>query len=103
MAEQMKVRAQLKGDIAEIRVLMIHPMETGLRKDGAGNAVPIHYIQQYSVEVAGKVVIQGQGNQSVAKDPTFAFKTKGAKVGDKVVVSWIDNKGEKGSSETVIA
>ena len=103
MAEQMKIRAQMKGDIAEIRVLIIHPMETGQRKDAAGSAVPIHYIQQYAVEVAGKIVVQGQGNQSMSKDPTLAFKTKGAKAGDKVVVSWIDNTGEKGAAEATIS
>lgn len=102
MAEQMKIRAQMKGDVAEIRVLIMHPMETGMRKDAAGNLVPIHFIQHYTVDVAGKRIVQSQGNQSVSQDPTFSFKTKGAKAGDKVVVSWTDNKGEKGSAEAAI-
>ena len=42
MADPMKIRAQMKGDTAEIRVLMSHPMETGQRKDNAGNIVPAH-------------------------------------------------------------
>jgi sulfur-oxidizing protein SoxZ len=35
MADPMRIRAQLQGDIADVKVLMFHPMETGLRKDPA--------------------------------------------------------------------
>ncbi|TRZ67407.1 MAG: thiosulfate oxidation carrier complex protein SoxZ, partial [Rhodocyclaceae bacterium] len=41
-------------------------------------------------------------NTAVSTNPVFNFKIKGAKVGDKVVVSWVDNTGEKGSGETTI-
>jgi sulfur-oxidizing protein SoxZ len=99
----MKIRAQLKGDVAEIRVLMSHAMETGQRKDNAGNTVPAHFIQAITIDVAGKKVIQGQTGTSVSRNPVFAFKVKGAKVGDKVVVSWIDNKGDKRVDEALIA
>ncbi|MBL8485190.1 MAG: thiosulfate oxidation carrier complex protein SoxZ, partial [Rhodocyclaceae bacterium] len=33
MAEPMKIRARLAGDLLDLRVLTPHPMETGLRKD----------------------------------------------------------------------
>ncbi|HLB17239.1 MAG TPA: thiosulfate oxidation carrier complex protein SoxZ, partial [Burkholderiales bacterium] len=45
MADPMKIRARLEGDVADVRVLMAHPMETGQRKDAAGNVVPLHFIQ----------------------------------------------------------
>ena len=45
MADPMKIRAQMKGDVAEIRILMSHAMETGQRKDAAGTTVPAHFIQ----------------------------------------------------------
>jgi sulfur-oxidizing protein SoxZ len=42
MADPMKIRAQLKGDVADVKILIFHPMETGLRKDGVtGKLVPI--------------------------------------------------------------
>lgn len=102
MADPMKIRAQMKGDVAEVRVLMAHAMETGQRKDNAGNLVPAHFIQQITVEVSGKLVIQGQTGTSVSRNPVFAFKVKGAKAGDKVVVNWVDNKGEKRTDEAAI-
>ena len=103
MADPMKIRAQLKGDVTEVRILMAHAMETGQRKDAAGTTVPAHFIQSMTVEVGGRKVVDGQLGTSVSRNPVFGFKMKGAKVGDKVVVSWVDNKGDKRADEAVVA
>ena len=103
MAEPMKVRATLKGDTADVRVLMNHPMETGLRKDGSGKIVPLHFIQEVTVRVNGKTVIEGQISQGVSRNPVFSFRLKGVKQGDKVEISWLDNQGDKNQTETAIA
>jgi sulfur-oxidizing protein SoxZ len=103
MADPMKIRAKLNGDVTEIKVMMAHPMENGQRKDGAGNAIPPHYIQSITVEVGGKVVIQGQTGTSVSRNPVFGFKVKGAKAGDKVVIKWHDSKGESRSDEATVS
>lgn len=103
MADPMKIRATMKGDIADIRVLMSHPMETGQRKDAAGAVVPAHFIQNITVEVGGKKVIDAQTGTAVSRNPVFGFKVKGAKAGDKVVVNWVDNKGDKRTDEATVA
>jgi sulfur-oxidizing protein SoxZ len=103
MTDPMKIRAKQNGDVTEIKVLMSHPMENGQRKDPAGATIPPHFIQNVTVEVAGKMVIQGQTGTSVSRNPVFGFKVKGAKVGDKVVVKWRDSKGETRSDEATIA
>jgi sulfur-oxidizing protein SoxZ len=103
MADPMKIRAQLKGDEAVIRVLMSHPMETGQRKDSDGKTIPAHFIQTLTVALNGKTIVSGQTAGSVSRNPVFGFKVKGAKAGDKVAVSWIDNKGDKRTDETTVA
>ncbi len=103
MADPMKIRAQLKGDVTEIKILMSHAMETGQRKDAAGKTIPAHFIQSMTIEVAGKKVVDGQIGTSVSRNPVFGFKMKGAKVGDRVVVNWVDNKGDKRTDETAVA
>jgi sulfur-oxidizing protein SoxZ len=103
MADPMKIRAQIKGDVVEIKVLMGHAMETGQRKDAAGAVVPAHFIQNMKVEVAGKLVIDGQIGTSVSRNPVFGFKVKGPKAGDKVVVNWVDSKGDKRTDEAAIS
>lgn len=103
MADPMKVRATLKGDTGDIRVLMNHPMETGQRKDPSGKPVPLHFIQNVEVKVNGKVVIEGEISQAVSRNPVFSFRVKGVKAGDKVEVSWLDNKGDTNKTETALA
>lgn len=102
MADPMKIRAQMQGDTADIRVLMSHPMETGQRKDAAGKVVPAHHIQHITATVGGKVVLDGQIGAAVSRNPVFGFRVKGAKAGDKVVITWTDNKGDKRTDETTL-
>jgi sulfur-oxidizing protein SoxZ len=103
MADPMKMRATLKGDVADVRVLMSHPMETGQRKDGSGKVIPLHFIQEVAVKLNGKTVIEGQISQAVSRNPVFSFRVKGAKAGDKLEVTWLDNKGDTNRTETALA
>jgi sulfur-oxidizing protein SoxZ len=102
MAEPMKIRATLQGDVADVRVLMAHPMETGQRKGPDGKIVPLHFIQTITAQLNGKTVFSADVSQAVSRNPVFAFKVKGAKAGDKLSVTWQDNKGEKRTDEVVI-
>jgi sulfur-oxidizing protein SoxZ len=103
MADPMKIRAVVKGDTAEVRVLMVHPMETGQRKDSSGALIPLHFIQEVQVRVNGKLALEGQISQPVSRNPVFSFKLKGVKAGDKLEIAWLDNKGEKNLASTAIA
>jgi len=98
----MKIRATLQGDVADVRVLMAHPMETGQRKDAAGKLVPLHFIQTITAQLNGKTVFTADVSQAVSRNPVFAFKVKGAKVGDKLSITWQDNTGDKRTDELVI-
>ena len=103
MADPMKVRATLKGDAADVRVLMNHPMETGQRKDPSGKVIPLHFIQEVTVKLNGRTVMEGQISQAVSRNPVFSFRVKGAKAGDKLEISWLDNRGDRNSTETALA
>lgn len=102
MAEPMKVRASLAGDVVEVKCLINHPMESGLRKDASGNAVPAHHITNLTAALNGKPVLDAQWGGGISKNPYLTFKVKGAKSGDKIAIDWIDNKGEKNSAEASI-
>ena len=103
MAGPMKMRATLASGYTDIRVLMTHPMETGQRKDADGKVVPMHFIQNVTVKVNGKPAIESQISQGVSRNPVFTFRVRGGARGDKIEVSWLDNKGETNSVETQVA
>lgn len=103
MADPMKIRAQMAGDKANVRVLMSHEMETGQRKDAAGALIPAWFIQQVSAKHNGKVVMEAQWGPAISKNPFLQFAVKGAKAGDKVAVTWVDNKGDSRTDEATVS
>ena len=103
MADPMRIRAQLKGDVTEVRVLMAHVMETGQRKDSAGNVIPALHIQSVTATWNGKPVLSAQFGPAVSQNPVMNFSFKGGAKGDKVIVSWVDTKGDKRTDEALIA
>ena len=51
MAEKPRIKLPKdakKGEIIQIKTLISHPMETGLRKDKDGNAVPRNIIHTFA-------------------------------------------------------
>ena len=103
MADPMRIRAQAAGDKTSVRVLMAHEMETGQRKDSAGKPIPAWFIQEVTVAHNGNPVLTAQWGPAVSKNPFMQCTVKGAKAGDKITVSWVDNKGEKRSDEATVA
>ena len=102
MSDPMRIRAQAAGDKVTVRVLMSHEMETGQRKDASGKVVPAWFIQEVTATHNGKPVLSAQWGPSIAKNPFLQFTIKSGKVGDKIVVSWTDNKGDKRSDEATV-
>jgi sulfur-oxidizing protein SoxZ len=102
-AGPMKMRATLGQGFTDVRVLMTHPMETGQRKDNDGKLVPVHFIQNVTVKVNGKTVIEGEISQAISRNPVFSFRVKGGAKGDRVEVSWLDNHGETNKTEIAVA
>lgn len=103
MAE-MKMRAALQGDVADVKVLMSHPMEPGTRKDAkTDKLVPAHFINQVVASLNGKAVMEAQWGGAISKNPFLGFKVKGAKAGDKIAVNAQDNLGNKFDGEVAVA
>jgi sulfur-oxidizing protein SoxZ len=103
MGNPMRIRANASGDTVEVKVLIRHDMETGQRKDAAGKAVPAHFIQTLVAKWQDKVVLEAEMGTSVSKDPFLSFTFKGGAKGDKVTISWADNKGDSRTDDVVIA
>ena len=103
IGEPMKIRAAVAGDTTEIKVLMNHEMETGQRKDAKGETIPAWFIQNVLVTWNGKTVLSAQWGTAIAKNPFLSFKFKGGAKGDKIVIRWVDSRGDTRTDEAVIA
>ena len=103
MADPMRIRAQVAGNKATVRVLMAHEMESGQRRDGAGKLIPAWFIQEVTATHNGKVVLTADWGPAVSKNPFLQFTVKGAKVGDKIGVTWKDSKGDTRTDEATVS
>ena len=100
MASTIRIRAIANGDTTEVQALIQHPMDSGFVKDAQGNLIPPHHIEVVDFEYAGKAVFTALWGPAVSKDPYVKFSFKGAKKGDELKVSWVDNKG---ASDSLVA
>jgi sulfur-oxidizing protein SoxZ len=95
MAGKIKVKTKISGNVADIKSMMIHPMETGTRKDpDTGELVPMHHITQVTFSHNDNVVLVVNCSTAVSRNPFFGFSLPGAAAGDSLKVSWVDNLGE---------
>ena len=96
------MRAQLKGNYTEVKVLISHPMETGRRKDDFDRVVPAHFVQLLTATLNGQQVFEAQWGTGISKNPYLTFRLTGAKIGDVVAVTWHDNHGATATQEIAV-
>ena len=98
-----KIRTKRKKGTTQIRTLIAHPMETGLRKDkDTGEMIPAHFIQELTVKHNDKIIASCVLGSGISKDPYFAFLINGGEPGDRITISWSDNLGNLESEENII-
>ena len=83
-----------KGDLVEVKALVSHVMETGQRRDAAGNVVPRKILNKFTCTVAGKQVFAADFEPAVSANPYIQFKFKATESGP-VVLTWTDDDGSK--------
>ena len=98
-----RIRAEAQGGKTTVRLLVSHAMENGRRKDEAGHLVPAWFIQHIRASWNGKLVLSAYWGAAVSKNPFVQFSFQGGQTGDKITVSWVDNRGEQRSDEALIA
>ena len=103
MADPMRMRVIRKGEVADVKMLVFHPMETGYRKSPVnGEIIPKHFIKTLQARHNGELVLETEWSRSVSRNPFLHFRLLNAKAGDKITVAWEDNFGETGSGEATV-
>lgn len=102
MTETIKIRASSSGQETTVRLLLLHPMESGNRKDASGAVLPAHHITDLQVTHNGRPVLVAQFGPAVARDPLISFRFAGGRPGDTIAVSWTDNHGASRSAQGLV-
>jgi len=99
MSIKIRMRGKSKAGLAEVKALIKHPMESGVRMNKkTGKPYPAKFIDAVEITVNGVKAVDAQWSGAVSANPYVAVKVK-AESGDEVVISLTDNTGDKGSKK----
>jgi sulfur-oxidizing protein SoxZ len=90
-----------KGEIIQIKSLVQHPMETGLRKDSSGNAIPRKIINKFTCTFNGKPVFSADLEPAIAANPYLQFTARVDESGT-FKFTWVDDDGTLTTAEETI-
>ncbi len=102
MSDPMRIRLQSVAGVTTVKVLMSHEMESGQRRGEDGRIIPIWNIQDVSASWNGKVVMTAEWGGGISKNPFMQFAVKGTKPGDKISITWKDNRGDSRTDEVLV-
>ncbi len=80
------------GELVEVRALVSHVMETGLRHDSAGKVIPRKILNRFACTVNGKEVFSVDFEPAIAANPYIQFKFRATESGP-VILTWTDDDG----------
>jgi sulfur-oxidizing protein SoxZ len=80
------------GELIEVKALVSHVMESGQRKDNAGNTIPRKILNKFICTVAGKQIFSADFEPAISANPYIQFKFRAQESG-AVVLTWIDDDG----------
>lgn len=93
------VPAQAKrGDVIEIKTLVLHPMETGYRH-GLQGPIPRDIIHRFTCTYNGEEVFRADLFPAIAANPFLSFFTVATESGT-IAFTWTDDRGTT-QTETV--
>lgn len=103
MSEEIRIRSRRRDGGVDIMVLMLHPMESGLRRDADGRQIPAHFITDATITVNDRVVLKAELGIATAQDPLLKFRLEAVPTGARIRVQWRDNRGKQQAAEAALA
>jgi sulfur-oxidizing protein SoxZ len=90
---RIKVPEQVaKGEIFEIRTLIMHEMENGFRFDTTGKLIPVHIIHSFTCLYGGEEIFKVELQPGISANPYLTFCAKARSTGPIEFV-WEDDDG----------
>lgn len=84
--------AVAKGDVFQVKAIISHPMETGLRRDEQGEAIPRAIIHAFSCRLNDEVVFSVEFHEAIAANPYLEFYLRATRSG-RLEFLWEEDGG----------
>lgn len=84
--------AVTRHEVFQVRTLISHPMETGLRRDSGGNPIPRKLINKFTCKYNDTVVFTADLHESVSSNPFISFYVR-AKDSGYLLFTWEEDGG----------
>jgi thiosulfate oxidation carrier complex protein SoxZ len=97
-----RMHASRKDATLQLKVLIQHPMHSGVARDEDGNVAAAHHITRIDLLINGQPRIQADIGPGVSRNPLFGWRLSGVKQGDEVTFFWQDNLGNDGRRSLVV-
>ena len=81
-----------KGEIVELKALILHPMETGFRPGTNGRLIPRNIIERFVATWNGVEIFRMEMSPAIAANPFVAFSAVATESGT-IVFRWIGDEG----------
>lgn len=81
------------GEAGDVRTLIDHPMETGLREDREGRTIPERIIEEFRAEFNGKPVVKARLYRAISANPYLRFSIAPGESGEGAL-HWREDTGE---------
>ncbi len=90
---RIRVGSATKGQPVQVRSLILHPMETGLRKDPkTGEKIPPHWVKKVKADYNGSRVFEADWSVAISKNPYLSYYIDPGS-GGTLKMTWEDNQG----------
>lgn len=90
-----------RGQTGEIRTLITHPMETGLRTNRGGQPIPERIIHTFTAELEGETVVEATLHRAISMNPFLLFPIAPESSGE-LNMQWIDTSGRTATAQTPV-
>lgn len=81
-----------KGEVIELKALIMHPMETGFRPGTNGRLIPRNIIERFAASWNGTEIFRMEFSPAIAANPFVSFFAL-ATEGGKITFRWTGDEG----------
>jgi sulfur-oxidizing protein SoxZ len=86
------------GEVVEVKTLISHEMESGQRKDSAGQTIPRKIIKQFTAKFNGKEILRVDLHPAISANPFQSFFVRVPETGT-FTFEWLDDDGSVYAAE----